>query len=148
MNISNNYKKHLGYKVKRLREILGVKQEDLAERLNLTQQYVSKIESREDIDDETLKRIARAMKIPSNVIVNFSEDHILRIVANSFSDNSFLENNDIENESDSNKSIEWIVKLHYEKMELYEQMLQSEKEKVALLEELYRQKTGSVSVEY
>ncbi len=49
-------RKHLGYNVKRLREILGVKQEDLAERLHLTQQSVSKLENKEELDNETLER--------------------------------------------------------------------------------------------
>ncbi|MEA5044389.1 MAG: helix-turn-helix transcriptional regulator [Petrimonas sp.] len=130
-------RKHLGYNVKRLREILGVKQEDLAERLNLTQQSVSKIENKEDLDNETLEKIANAMNIPSEAIKNFTDEGAVHIVSNSFSDNSSIVNYPI------NNPIERIVQLYDEKVELYERMLKSEQEKVALLEELLRNESAA-----
>lgn len=126
---------HLGYNVKRLREILGVKQEDLAERMHLTQQSVSKLENKEDIDNETLERIANAMNIPSEAIKNFTDEGAIHIMSNNFSDNSTAYNN-----FQINNPIERIIQLYEEKVELYERMLESEKEKVALLEELLRDK--------
>ncbi|SCD21205.1 Transcriptional regulator [Proteiniphilum saccharofermentans] len=127
-------RKHLGYNVKRLREILGVKQEDLAERLHLTQQSVSKLENKEDLDNETLEKIANAMNIPSDAIKNFTDEGAIHIISNNFSDNSSA----LYNNYTINNPIEKIVQLYDEKVELYERMLQSEKEKVALLEELLR----------
>lgn len=132
-------KKHLGYNVKRLREILGVKQEDLAERLHLTQQTISKIENKEDLDNETLEKIANAMNIPSEAIKNFTDERAINIISNTFSGNySALYNN-----STINNPIERIVQLYDEKVALYERMLQSEKEKVALLEDLLRNKPNT-----
>lgn len=127
---------HLGYNVKRLREILGVKQEDLAERMHLTQQSVSKLENKEDIDNETLERIANAMNIPSEAIKNFTDEGAIHIVSNTFSGSSSA----LYNNSTINNPIERIVQLYDEKVALYERMLESEKEKVALLEELLRDK--------
>ena len=124
---------HLGYNVKRLREILGVKQEDLAERLNLTQQSVSKIENKEDLDNETLEKVANALNIPEDAIRNFTDEGAVHIVSNNFSDNSSAYNS-----YTINNPIERIVQLYDEKVELYERMLKSEQEKVALLEELLR----------
>ena len=132
-------KKHLGYNVKRLREILGVKQEDLAERLHLTQQTISKIENKEDLDNETLEKIANAMNIPSEAIKNFTDERAINSISNTFSGNySALYNN-----STINNPIERIVQLYDEKVALYERMLQSEKEKVALLEDLLRNKPNT-----
>ncbi|HHV84422.1 MAG TPA: helix-turn-helix transcriptional regulator [Petrimonas sp.] len=132
-------RKHLGYNVKRLREILGVKQEDLAERLNLTQQSVSKIENKEDLDNETLEKIANAMNIPSEAIKNFTDEGAVHIVSNTFSDNSSA----LYNNYTINNPIERIVQLYDEKVELYERMLKSEQEKVALLEELLRNESAA-----
>lgn len=125
---------HLGYNVKRLREILGVKQEDLAERLNLTQQTVSKLENRENVNNETLEKIANAMNISSDAIKNFSDEEALNIVSN-YSDN-FTAYNYLQ----INNPIERIIELYEQKVALYERMLQSEKEKVALLEVFLRDK--------
>lgn len=130
-------RKHLGYNVKRLREILGVKQEDLAERLHLTQQSVSKLENKEDLDNETLEKIANAMNIPAEAIKNFTDEGTVNFISNTFSDNSSAAYNNF-----TINPIEKIVQLYDEKMELYERMLQSEKEKVALLEELLRDKSN------
>jgi len=127
--------RHLGYNIKRLREILGVKQESLAERLNLTQQSVSKLENKGNINNETLEKIADAMNIPSYVIKYFSDEEALNIVSNNFSDNIEAYNN-----TQINNLIEQIIELHEQKVLLYERMLQSEKEKVALLEDLLKDK--------
>lgn len=127
-------KEHLGYNVKRLREILGVKQEDLAERMQLSQQSISKLENKEDMDNETLKKVAVALNIPEDAIRNFTDEGAVHIVSNTFSGSySALYNN-----STINNPIEKIVQLYDEKVALYERMLKSEQEKVALLEELLR----------
>ena len=67
-------KVHHGRNVKRLREILGVKQEVLADKLELSQQTVSKLENKELIDDETLGKIASALHIPVETIKNFNDE--------------------------------------------------------------------------
>ena len=134
---------HLGYNVKRLREILGVKQEDLAERLQLSQQSISKLENKEDLDSDTLKKVANALNIPEDGIRNFTDEGAVHIVSNTFSGHySALYNN-----STINNPIERIVQLYNEKVELYERMLKSEQEKVALLEELLRNKMNTETKE-
>lgn len=124
---------HLGYNVKRLREIIGVKQEVLAERLNMTQQSVSKLENRESMCLEMLEKIANAMNIPSDAIKNFSDEEALNVVSNIFSDSATKDNH---NQID--KLVERIIALYEQKVALYERMLQSEREKVTMLEELLR----------
>lgn len=131
--------RHLGYNVKRLREILGVKQEDLAERLQLSQQSISKLENKEDLDSDTLKKVAHTLNIPEDAIRNFTDEGAVHIISNTFSGNySALYNN-----STINNPIERIVQLYDEKVELYERMLKSEQEKVVLLEELLKNKINT-----
>ncbi len=62
-----------GYNVARMREILGIKQEELARRLNVKQQSVSKIERKENVDEIELKKIAEALGVSSEAIANFNE---------------------------------------------------------------------------
>ena len=52
-------KVHQGRAVKRIREILQVKQETLASELGISQQSVSLLETKETIDPETLEQIAK-----------------------------------------------------------------------------------------
>lgn len=69
MNIDTDSPKvHHGRNVKRLREILGIKQEVLADKLELSQQTVSKLENKEEIDEDTLQKIAVALNIPVEAI--------------------------------------------------------------------------------
>jgi len=137
-------RKHLGYNVKRLREILGVKQEDLAERMQLSQQSISKLENKDDLDNETLEKVANALNIPPDAIVNFTDEGTIHIISNTFSDNVSVNDNaaSIINYP-INNPIERIVQLYNEKIELYERMLKLRQEQMALLEDLLRNKTNT-----
>lgn len=75
---------HHGRNIKRLRDILGVKQEQIAFELNLTQQAVSKLEQKEQIDDETLVKVANVLHVPIEALKNFSEESAFNFVANTF----------------------------------------------------------------
>lgn len=119
---------HLGRKVGRMRELLGVKQETLAADLGISQQAVSKLEQSEKIDDERLQQIAKILGVNSEAIKNFSDDTVI---------------NNINNLYDSS-SVDTIVNTQVnpikELAELYERLLQSEREKVAILEKLLGEK--------
>lgn len=121
-----NKKRNDGYGVKRLREILGKKQETLAEQLGVSQRTISKLESKETIEDEMLDKIAQALGVPIQAIMNFSEDSTANFI-NTFYDNSGF------NYQCSFNPLDKVI-------ELYERMLQAEKEKVALLEEVLKKK--------
>ncbi|MDR1369291.1 MAG: helix-turn-helix domain-containing protein [Dysgonamonadaceae bacterium] len=49
---------HHGQNIKRLREMLGIKQETIAAELNISQQSMSKLEQKEDIGAEILTKVA------------------------------------------------------------------------------------------
>ena len=65
---------HHGRNMKRLREILGIKQEILANELSLSQQTVSRLESQEVLDDDTLEKIARVLNVPVDAIKSYNDD--------------------------------------------------------------------------
>ncbi len=122
-------KRRDGYNTKRLREILGVKQEDLADMLGLSQQAVSKLEQKEVIDDATLEKIAQALSIPIDAIKNFSEDVAVNFVANTFHDSTVANTY----HQCTFNTIDKIV-------ELFERLLKAEQEKVQLLQEVLNKK--------
>lgn len=122
-------KRNDGYNAKRIREILGVKQEDLAERLGLSQKSVSKMEQTEVLKDDQLESIAKALHVPVDAIKNYSDDATLNIIVNALHDNSSI----IQNYYPTFNTVDKLV-------ELYERLLETEREKVALLEEVLKKK--------
>jgi transcriptional regulator with XRE-family HTH domain len=66
---------HQGKNVKRFREMLGIRQEALADQLGpeWSQKRISLIEAREVVDPELLNSIAELLKVPVKVLENFDE---------------------------------------------------------------------------
>jgi len=64
-------KPHEGRNVKRIREMLGIKQDALAKDLGLTQQAMSNLEQKEALEADMLEKIAFALKVPADAIRNF-----------------------------------------------------------------------------
>lgn len=126
-----------GYNVKRLREILGIKQEVLAERLGLSQKSVSKMEQTEIIKEEQLEKIALALNVPVDSIKNFNEERTINIIANTYNDEAV--SYAVHYKCTFNP-LEKVVSLYDEKVALLERMLKVEQEKVALLEEVLKEK--------
>ncbi|MBB4036924.1 transcriptional regulator with XRE-family HTH domain [Dysgonomonas hofstadii] len=133
-----NKKIHHGHNIKRLREMLGIKQEAIAVELNITQQAVSGLEQKEEVDEPTLERIARIMNIPVEAIKNMTEDTTYNYI-NTFND-EVTNHNGFYNFNCSFNPIDKIVELYNDKIELYERMLKSEKEKADLFEKLLNDK--------
>ena len=119
---------HHGRNIKRLREMLGVKQEYIANELNMTQQTISKLEQKEEIEDEILERVAKVLNVPVDAIKNLNDEATFNIIANSYHDNSSAVNYHC-NFNPIDKVIE-----------LYERLLVAEKEKVAALKKLVDKK--------
>lgn len=111
---------HLGRRVERLREIVGMKQETLAQALGISQQAVSKMEQSEKIDEDKLQKVAGILGVSVEAIRNFSEEALFNNISNTFHDHSALINYQF-------NPIEKVV-------ELYERLLKSEQEKVAMLQ--------------
>ena len=121
-------KVHHGYNIKRLREILGVKQDAIAAEFKITQQSVSDLEKKALISDDILERVAKVLKIPVEAIKNFNDEAAVNVIANTFNDVSFFAcQKPIANQID---------KL----LEMFESLLKTEQEKNALLEKLIAEK--------
>jgi transcriptional regulator with XRE-family HTH domain len=117
---------HEGRNIKRIREILGIKQDALAVELGLSQQAVSALEQREALDKDMLEKVAKALKISSEAIKNFNEEATYNNIANNFNDNSYLINYQF-------NPVEKII-------ELYERIIKDKDEKIALLEKMIDKK--------
>ncbi|MDT0677312.1 helix-turn-helix domain-containing protein [Autumnicola musiva] len=119
---------HIGRKIARIRELRGMKQETLAEELGISQQSVSSLEKSEKVEDETLDKVSEILKVSPEAIRHFSEEAVFNIINNTFKDNSANNNNYF-------CTIDPVEKI----VELYERLVQAEKDKVVYLEK-YLQK--------
>lgn len=122
--------KHIGQKIRRFRELKGIKQESLAVELGISRQSVSKIEQSATIDDDLLEKISAIFDVSPETIKNFNEEAAVNIISNAFHDNATL------NGLLLNPTFNPIDKV----VELYELLLETERSKVKLLEELLKEK--------
>ena len=132
-------KVHEGRNVKRIREIMGVKQEALADKLGMQQQKISLLEQREVIDPDLLEDVAKALGINSEAIRNFNEEATIFNIQNNYegANKGVTQVSAQVNNHDCtfNPIEKWIEALE-ENKKLYEALLKSEREKVAMLERL------------
>ncbi len=135
MSATNTKKIHEGRNVKRFREMLGIKQDALANELgdDWNQQKISLLEQKETIDPTILQQVSAALKIPVEAIQNFDEEQAINIISNTF-DNcnqpaSIFYNSTI-------NPVEQLIKVHEEKIALYERMLKEKDEMMRRLERL------------
>lgn len=119
-------KVHQGRNIKRIREILGIKQDALAYDLGLSQQAISQLEQKEVLEQEMLEKVANALKISPEAIKNFSEEVAINIIQHNYEGST---NNYSGNYYCTFNPIDKIV-------ELYEELLKSEREKIELLKTL------------
>lgn len=81
---------HQGRNVKRFREMLGIKQEALAYSLgeDWNQKKISMLEQKDVIEEDMLRQISAALKIPVEAFQNFDEEQAVNIISNTFNDQS------------------------------------------------------------
>ena len=119
---------HIGRKISRIRELRDMKQEALAQALGTNQQTISAIENSETIDEAKLAEIAKALGVTPEAIKIFLEENVFNYF-NTFHDSqgNFNSNHCTFNPLDK-------------VVELYERLVQAEKEKVEYLEKLLKEK--------
>mgnify|MGYP000088384308 CR=1 FL=1 len=122
---------HIGWKISRIRELRGMKQEALADALGISQQAVSKIEQSPEVDDDKLQDIAQALGVTKEGIENFSEENVFNIMNNTYNDNSSSLNYGC-----TFNPIDKLMEAHEENKKLYERLLQAEQDKIVYLEKL------------
>jgi transcriptional regulator with XRE-family HTH domain len=125
--------KHIGRNISRIRELRGMKQEALAEAIGLSQQTISSIETSENVDFEKLLQIAKVLGVTVEAIENFSEESIFSFF-NNFYDNSA--NNGAIQSGTNTCNFNPLDKV----IELYERLVQVEREKVEYLENIIKGK--------
>jgi transcriptional regulator with XRE-family HTH domain len=128
--------RHIGRNISRIRELRDMKQEALAIALGVSQQSISNLEGSESVDDEKLTRIAEALGVTPEAIKNFSEDAVFNIIGNTYNDDS----SSIKNYNCTFNPLDKLLETFEENKKLYQQLIQAEKEKVALLEKLLDKK--------
>lgn len=127
-----NKKIHQGRNIKRFREMLGIKQEALAFELgdDWNQKKISLLEQKETVESDILAQVAQILKVPAEAIENFDEEQAVNIISNTFNDQSNGYN------YYPNFNFNPVDKM----VELYERMLQQQKEMIEKLERLIENK--------
>jgi len=126
---------HQGRNVKRFREMLGLKQEALADQLggDWTQKKISLLENREVIDEALLNDLAAALKVPAEAIRNFNEETAVNIISNTFTEHAIL--NGINYNPTFYSIDEALAEIKSLKTEIKELLIRNEKLTEALLKE-------------
>ncbi len=126
----------MGRKISRIRELKDMKQEALAQAMGTNQQTVSILENSEDIDDEKLAEVAKALGVSVEAIKNFSDEGVINYF-NSF--NNFNDNSSLNSQCTFNP-LDKLMESVDENKKLYERLLKSEQDKVEYLEKLLKAK--------
>ncbi len=126
---------HEGRNVKRFREMLGIKQEALAFELgeDWSQKKISLLEQNVTIELPLLQKISRVLNIPVKALQNFDEEQAVNIISNTFDNNSIGYQKNV---NPVFNTLDQLLKLHEEKIELYERMLNEKEEMMLKLEQL------------
>lgn len=120
---------HEGRNVKRIREILGIKQEALAMDLGLSQQAISQLEQKEELDAELLVKIATFLKVPVDAIKSFSDETAINFISSTFNHSGLFNYN-------CTLSFNPIDKV----VELYERMLKDKNDMIEKFEALLKER--------
>ncbi|WP_427873021.1 helix-turn-helix domain-containing protein [Flavobacterium sp. MMS24-S5] len=119
--------KHIGRNISRIRELKDMKQEALAQAIGTNQQTISAIENSETVDEQKLIEIAKALEVSVEAIKNFSDEGVINYF-NSFNNNVVTTGSIFATNCTFNP-LDKVV-------ELYERLVQAEKDKVEYLEKL------------
>lgn len=123
---------HIGRKISRIRELKDMKQEALAIAMGTNQQAISMLENSEEIDEEKLIEVAKALGVSVEAIKNYSDEAIFNYF-NTFNDNSHGTIGNVENYNCSFNPLDKVV-------ELYERMVLVEKERADYWEKQAKEK--------
>lgn len=121
---------HQGRNMKRWRQIMGVPQIDIAEILGVTQQTVSNLEDKEELDDLTLEKVSGLINVPVEILKNKEPQTAIDSIINTFTVSDSGQANggnikDVQYAHYYNCTFHPIEKI----TELYERLLAMEREK-------------------
>ena len=149
MNEEREVKVHQGRNIRFFRNAKDMKQEDFAERIGMTQPFVVKIEKQSIIDETMLAKCADALGISVEMIKEFEPEKMFNgftcnidKIQNNTGAISISKEGSPPTNNTNNYPIEKIMELNQKNAELYERLLQAEKEKVAFLEKMLAEKNN------
>ncbi len=116
--------------------MLGIKQDALAFDLgeDWNQKKISLLEQKETVEVDILEKISHILKVPVEAIENMDDEQAINIIANTFHDSSAFAYT--ANIKPTFHPLEEVLKLHEEKIALYERMLKEKDDMMAKLEQL------------
>jgi transcriptional regulator with XRE-family HTH domain len=123
---------HIGRKISRIRELRDMKQEALAQALGTNQQAISAIENSETIDEQKLIEVAKALGVTAEAIKSFSEENMITYF-NTFNDSPGNFGHFATGSTCNFNPLDKVI-------ELYERLVQVEKEKNEFLEKMLKEK--------
>lgn len=114
----------IGYNIQVIRNLKGLKQEVVANEIGISQSEYSIIENSNSIDDTLLAKIAAVLNVTPEIIKEFNENNAFYSIENK------IENTTI---SENGYGIHQVFSPIEKIVELYERLLQSEREKIEIL---------------
>lgn len=130
---------HQGRNIKRFREMLGLKQEALALSLgeDWNQRKISLLEQKELIEPEILEQVSKVLKIPVSAIKNFDEEATIYNIQNNHNGSTLNHSSNYQYnyQPTFNPLDKWAEEIA-ENRKLYERLLQTEREKIELLQKI------------
>jgi transcriptional regulator with XRE-family HTH domain len=123
---------HQGRNLKRIREILGVKQDVLAAELgdDWNQQKISLLEQKKELDPAILDQVAKALKVTPDAIKDFNEEAAIYNIQQNYEGSTLNQSPNYQyNYQPTFNPLDKVV-------ELYERLVASEREKVELLQKM------------
>ena len=125
-------KSNHGANVRRWREWRNINQDVLAEQIGVSQTTLSGYEKRDKLDQEILEKIAKVLDIPVEAITEVDNDSSINIFSGTWNDHAMAAAPMINYQPTFNP-IDKVA-------ELYERLLKSEQDKVAMLQEILSDK--------
>lgn len=128
---------HHGRNIKRFREMMGIKQEAMADALgsDWSQKKVSLLEQKEQVELELMKEVAAVLKVPVEAIEKFDQEFAVNIISNTFTTHDQA-TGFIYNQNPTFNPLDKLIEAMDENKKLYERLLESEREKVELLKKM------------
>ena len=129
---------HEGRNIKRFREMLGMKQETLAYELgdDWTQKKISQLEAKEKVQEDILEQVANILKVSPEAIKTLSDESVVNIFSNTFSDIKDSASGITYNYHPHFNPLDKLIEAYEENKKLYERLIEAEKDKVAYLEQI------------
>jgi transcriptional regulator with XRE-family HTH domain len=130
---------HMGRKIEKIRTLKGIKQEELAKQLGITQSALSKIERSEEVEEDKLQKIAEALEMTIDALKNFSEEAVVNYIQNNYDGSPGIvgpANTQTNNINPLEKYVEAVEDIK----RLYQALLDEKESKIKMLEGLMKNK--------